>query len=104
MTKVTISAISLTIVFALLPGAAQAQAARTYVSGTGQDGGSCSQTQPCRTFKAALALTAAGGEIDVLNSEDYGPATINKSITITSQGAVAGVRATSGTAIIISAG
>jgi hypothetical protein len=70
----------------LLHGSVQAARAqnRTYVSGTGVD--------------------SSGGEIYVLNSADYGPVTINKSIIITSEGAVAGVLATSGTAIIISAG
>jgi hypothetical protein len=78
---------------------------RTYVSGTGDDGYSCTASQqPCRTLQKALGATAAGGEIYVLNSADYGPVTINKSVTITSEGAVAGVRAMSGAAITISAG
>src|SRR6266481_5751272 len=56
------------------------------------------------TFKAAFAMTAAGGEIFVLNSADYGPVTINKAVTITCEGAAAGILATSGAAITISAG
>src|SRR5262245_7697886 len=66
---------------------------RTYVSGTGSDSNPCSATAPCRTFRAALALTLAGGEIYVLNSADYGPVTINKSLSITGEGAIAGVLA-----------
>ena len=77
---------------------------RTYVSGTGNDSNPCSATSPCLTFAAALALTTAGGEIYVLNSANYGPVTINKAVTITSEGAMGGVLATSGTAITISAG
>src|SRR5690242_3697996 len=77
---------------------------RTYVSGAGNDNNPCSATAPCRTFKVALGLTLASGEIYVLNSADYGPVTINKSVSITSDGAVAGILASSGTAIIISAG
>src|SRR5262249_51915191 len=94
------------IVVLLLHGFVQDARAqmRTYVSGTGIDSGSCTESQPCRTLQVALAATAAGGAIYVLNSADYGPLTINKSVTITSEGAVAGVRATSDTAIIISAG
>src|SRR5947209_7731131 len=63
---------------------------RTYVSGTGSDSNACIVTSPCKTFQAALALTIAGGEIYVLNSANYGAVTINKSVTITSEGAVAG--------------
>lgn len=77
---------------------------RTYVSGTGSDNNPCTVSSPCKTFQAALALTVAGGEIYVLNSANYGSVTINKSVSITSEGAVAGVLATSGTAIAINAG
>jgi hypothetical protein len=77
---------------------------RTYVSGTGNDNNSCSATAPCRTFARALTLTQAGGEIYVLSSADYGPVTINKSVSITSEGAIAGILTSSGTAITISAG
>src|SRR5207248_2679625 len=69
-----------------------------------KDSNPCTAASPCKTFQAAIGLTAAGGEIFVLNSADYGPVTINKAITITSQGAVAGVRAASGNGVTISAG
>src|SRR5689334_23122522 len=77
---------------------------RTYVSGLGSDANACTADHPCATFQAALALTLAGGEIFVLNSANYGPVTINKAISITSEGAVAGVLATSGVGITVSAG
>jgi hypothetical protein len=77
---------------------------RTYVSGSGSDANPCTAASPCKTFQAALALTTAGGEIYVLNSANYGPVTINKAVTITSEGAVAGVLATSGAGIAINAG
>jgi hypothetical protein len=77
---------------------------RTYVSGLGNDNNACSAASPCATFHAALALTAAGGEIFVLNSADYGPVTINKAVSITCEGAAAGILATSGAGITISAG
>jgi hypothetical protein len=77
---------------------------RTYVAGNGADNNPCTDVAPCKTFNAALALTMAGGEIFVLDSADYGPVTITKSVTITSEGAVAGVLATSGAAITINAG
>src|SRR5690349_19988824 len=77
---------------------------RTYVSGLGSDSNACTADHPCATFQAALALTLPGGEIFVLNSANYGPVTINKAVTITSEGAIAGILATSGAAITISAG
>src|SRR5262249_23073751 len=87
-----------------LPSPPPAPITRTYVSGTGNDSNPCTASQPCASFQAALALTVAGGEIFVLNSANYGPVTVNKALTITSEGAVAGILATSGAAITISAG
>jgi hypothetical protein len=77
---------------------------RTYVSGSGSDSNQCSVTSPCKTFQGALNRTLPGGEIYVLNSANYGQVTINKAVTITSEGAVAGVLASSGVGITISAG
>jgi hypothetical protein len=90
--------------YAAPPNSSPTPQTRTYVSGTGSDNNACTVSAPCKTFQAALALTVAGGEIYVLNSANYGSVTINKSVSITSEGAVAGVLATSGTAIAISAG
>jgi hypothetical protein len=77
---------------------------RTYVSGLGSDSNPCTAASPCATFQAALAMTLAGGEIFVLNSADYSPVTINKAVSITSEGAAAGILASSGAGITISAG
>jgi hypothetical protein len=77
---------------------------RTYVSGGGKDSNPCTAASPCLGLTAALARTLAGGEIFVLDSANYGPVTINKSVSITSEGASAGVLASSGTAITINAG
>src|SRR4051794_4571862 len=77
---------------------------RTYVSGMGDDSGPCTETAPCRTFDMAIKLTRAGGEIFVLDSADYGPVTIDKALTIVSEGSVAGVLATTGAGIKVSAG
>jgi hypothetical protein len=51
--------------------------------------------------KAALARTAGGGEIYVLDSADYGAVIINKAVSITSEGAVASVVAMRGAGITI---
>src|SRR5690349_17936921 len=92
-----------TLVSALYTAPAHAQATRTWVSGTGNDANPCSRTAPCLTFAGAIGKTAAGGEINVLDPGSFGQVTINKSITISSQGFEAGVLATSGNAIVVSA-
>jgi hypothetical protein len=66
-------------------------ASRTWVSGLlGNDTNPCTRNAPCLTFAAALAQTAAGGEIDILDPGDFGPVTIGYSITIDNEGAFEG--------------
>ena len=70
--------------------------ARTFVSGKGLDPNNCSLTAACRTFTAAMAQTAPGGEIVVLDSAGYGPFSIAQAVTITApQGVYAGITVTS---------
>jgi len=85
-------------------GSAPTPQLRTYVSGLGDDSGPCTATAPCRTFQTAVGLTLAGGEIFVLDSANYGPVTIDKALTIMSDGGVAGVLATQGASIKVYAG
>jgi hypothetical protein len=73
-----VSAICLT----LLSIPANAQATRTWVSGVGNDTGSCPRTAPCLTFTYAISKTAAGGEINCLDPGGFGAVTITKSISI----------------------
>jgi hypothetical protein len=77
------------------------QSNRTWVSGGGTDPGTCAATvctrsAPCATFQCALAATNPGGEIDALDSGDFGPLTgansIAKSVSIVAQGVVAGIQ------------
>ena len=80
---------------------------RTWVSATsGSDSNPCTRVSPCLTFAAALAQTPAGGEIDVLDPGDFGPATINKSVSIYGDApGVAGAIPSPGTSgIVVSAG
>ena len=84
---------------------AQAQAARTWVSGNGNDFNTCTTTAaPCRTFTGALAKTAAGGEISVSAPGDFGPVTINKAITIDGGGIGGSITASFVNGIIVNAG
>jgi hypothetical protein len=79
----------------------QAQATRTWVSGTGDDSNSCSFSTPCRTFAGAISKTKVGGEITVKDAGGFGVVTISKSITIDGTGVPASILAEQGTAITI---
>jgi hypothetical protein len=96
----TISLI-LTSLMLLGSGSAFAQATRTWVSGVGDDVNPCSRTAPCKTFAGAISKTAAGGEINCLDSGGFGAVTITKSITILCEGVVGGVLHSSTTGILI---
>lgn len=54
--------VAMTALLAVTASNASAGAQRTFVSVSGSDGGSCSVTQPCRTFATAIANANAGGE------------------------------------------
>lgn len=79
------------------------QATRTWVSGVGDDANPASRTAPALTFAGALSKTAAGGEIDNLDTGDFAPVTISKSVTIDGAAGVAGILVSGSPAIIISA-
>jgi hypothetical protein len=66
----------------LFTTSAQAQATRTWISGTGDDVNPCSRTAPCKTFPGAISKTAAGGEIDTLDPGGFGAVTVVKAITL----------------------
>jgi hypothetical protein len=84
-------------------GPADAQAARTWVSGVGDDANPCSRTQPSKTFAGAIAKTLATGTINCLDSGGFGGVTIVKPITIDCTGTIAGIVAASGAAVSIDA-
>jgi hypothetical protein len=89
---------------ALWATGAQAQATRTWVSGVGDDVNPCSRTAPCKTFAGAISKTAAGGEINCLDSGGFGAVTINKSMTILCEGVVGGVVVAGTNAIVFNGG
>jgi hypothetical protein len=74
---------------------------RSFVSAVGSDANNCAVTAACRTLMGALAMTNGGGEIILLNSGDYGPATIVQPVTISAIGIDASITATSGNALTI---
>jgi nitrous oxidase accessory protein NosD len=82
-----------------------AASSRTFVASGGSDANSCSLVSPCRSFSAALAQTAAGGEIVVLDSAGYGPVVIDKAVAITAPaGVYAGITVPAGgTGVLVTA-
>jgi hypothetical protein len=89
---------------AALPGPANAQATRTWVSGVGDDVNPCSRTAPCKTFAGSISKTAAGGTISVLDPGGYGALTITKAISIQSDPSLGSILNISSNGITISAG
>ncbi len=88
-------------------GSAQAGISRAWVSGHGSDVSGCgAPSNPCRSFQYVInSIINPGGEIDVLDPAGYGAMTIPFALSIINDGVgTAGVQATSGAAITISAG
>ena len=86
MLKYASAALVAVTLFAFTSSPVQAQNKRSWVASNGLDANDCSRANPCLTFNGALAKTDARGEINVVDSGDYGTAAINKSITIQSDG------------------
>jgi hypothetical protein len=109
MTKSTVflcllGLLGLLVVASLEVTPAQAQVARAWVSGSGDDVNPCSRTAPCRTFAAAVTRAAPGYEVDVLDPADYGPVTITDSMNILNDGSgEAGILISGGNGIVINA-
>jgi hypothetical protein len=82
---------------------AHAQAARTWVSGVGDDANPCSRTAPCKTFAGAISKTATGGEINTLDPGGFGAVTITKSITIDGTAGLGSILAAGTNGIIVNA-
>jgi hypothetical protein len=100
MTRMILIAAALAFAATLPAMPAQAQANRTFVSAAGSDSNNCdSVTTPCRHFANAYAVTAANGEIDVLDPANYGALTITDPVSIEGHG-WASIAAVSGQAAI----
>ena len=79
-------------------------AQRTFVASNGLDTNSCSIGAPCRSFAAAIAQTAVGGEVLVVDSAGYGPVTIAKSVSLISpSGVYAGISVSIGAGVTVDA-
>ena len=102
--RILLSLAAIAAVVSLGAGAAQAQASRTWVSGVGDDANPCSRTAPCKTFAGAISKTAAGGEINCLDSAGYGAVTITKGMTINCLGVIGSVLVSGTNGIVVQAG
>ena len=56
---------------------------QTFVASYGNDANPCGRVLPCRQIDRAMVETDTNGEVTVLDSADYDPITITKSISIT---------------------
>ena len=102
--RLLLSLAAVAAVVSLGVGTAQAQASRTWVSGVGDDANPCSRTAPCKTFAGAISKTAAGGEINCLDSAGYGALTITKGMTINCLGVIGSVLVSGVNGIVVQAG
>jgi hypothetical protein len=68
------------------PCATAAQLFVTFVSGDGDDMNPCTRTAPCRSFAAAVPLTAPGGTVTMVDPGGYGAVTITHAISIVNDG------------------
>jgi hypothetical protein len=94
-----------TVLFIGSAPALGATAQRTFVASTGNDAHPCTLPSPCRGFSAAIAQTSPGGEVIVLDSAGYGPATIAKPVSIVAPaGIYAGVTVTGLGGLTVNAG
>lgn len=77
---------------------AQKQEAQTWVASTGTDSGNntCLRTNPCATFEHAFSETIIGGEIDCVDSGNYGGLSITDSVTINCEYAIDAISGGSG--------
>src|SRR2546421_13089227 len=102
--RFTINVLAIAIFTFAFASFAQAQVTRTWVSGVGDDANPCSRTAPCKTFAGAISKTAAGGEIDCIDSGGFGAVTITKAITIDGTGVMAGILNSLTNGVIVNAG
>lgn len=58
---------------------------QSWVAAEGSDSASCTALDPCLTLAKAAGMTATGGTIFVIDSGNYGPVTLTRSMSIRSE-------------------
>ena len=66
----------------------------TWVSGVGNDVGTCTITAPCRTFAYAVPRTDDNGTINVLSAGSFGPVHLKRPLSIMANGVEARIEST----------
>jgi len=100
MSKImSMAVMSAFVVMSLHVQPAHADSDRTYVSAGGDDVNPCARPSPCRTIAGAIGKTSAGGEVVVIDAGGYGSFTIQKSISIMSEGTFGGISGSDGVVI-----
>jgi hypothetical protein len=100
-----ITHVALALALSCIATTAAAALQRTFVASTGSDANPCNLPAPCRTFGVAMAQTASGGEVIVLDSAGYGAFTVAQPVSIIApEGVYAGISVFAGTGIIVNAG
>jgi hypothetical protein len=96
-------AVRLVLACLAISASVEAHAAIRFIATTGLDTNVCTRTAPCRTLQKAHDVAAAGDEIQILNSGEFGGAvlTITKSVTISGVGVSATISSPGSTAILI---
>jgi hypothetical protein len=75
-----------------------------FVSSKGNDANACTLALPCRSFAAGVAAASAGGKVVAMDSGDYGPFTVTKSLTIeAAPGVHAGIAVFTGAGVTVNA-
>ena len=104
MSAATTRSLVCSAILILITSAAFALNSRSAVSVNGSDANLCTTVMPCRSFSAAMAQTAPGGEIIAFDSAGFGTLTINQAVSVSgAPGIHAAITANAGTAISISA-
>jgi hypothetical protein len=101
------AAVITTALILIFASQANAQATRTWVSGdavTADDVNPCSRSAPCRTFAGAITKTAAGGEINAIDSGAFGTVVITKAMTIDVSNVQGGVLDSGTNGVTVNAG
>ncbi|HZS05078.1 MAG TPA: NosD domain-containing protein [Blastocatellia bacterium] len=81
------------LLFTALTWQAEAAPLQAFVSVTrGDDGSDCSADKPCKTIGHALSVVPGGGRVVIIDSGEYEPFSISRSVTVqTAPGVYAGV-------------
>ena len=72
---------------AVLTFSAAVEAQNRFIASNGNDANSCSRALPCRTLQRGVTAVPPGGEVQILDSGEFGPTVyISKSVTISADG------------------